>query len=357
MSTQVEIVLLSQRSGERLSVFLEPTGIPVAKRWVQELKRALSNGSFLEKDQSFCGFPSTRRSEKVLAGEINQTCEIIRSFRGEGVWKKGYEIPERCSPDGLNSDLLNAYHHHFELLRGQAWDPSPYFLAAVEHRYFEVENAIRKLNTLVHEAEGLKQTRFHLNHEERSFPFSIFHFLGPDPENRLPLHDEDYDHFSFEEDFGLAQLMYCQVGKTHYQAWCDKDEKILGNNINNLRYYSASFIVTWGDFSPGIKSSDLFLKWLRETGVDISNGAYFLDEHGMKQGLGFLNIARTPMRQFGGRSIREIQELLGGFDDVHQLRVHENGKVTEATYGYKLSDPDYQQRMAKRHLLRAEARP
>lgn len=362
MGTQLELVLRAPGSNlQQLSIFLEPTEIPLAKRWVRELRRVLRGPHFLEKDQTFCGFPQTRRNELVLCEELNRTARLISGFRGPGPWEQGYAIQEHCTPENLSTELLNIYHHHFELLRGQAWKKSPYYEAVQKH--YVIEDAIRKLNVLVHELEGLLLSRKQAASGERIFPFSVFHFLIPDCDIRLPLRDEDYDHFSFEEEFGLAQMIYCQVGKTHYQAWCDGDQEIMDENQNNLRYYSAGFVVHWGEFTKGIRSSDLFLQWLKETGVDLRHKNYFIDKNGQKQGLGFLNVARTPMRQFGGRSIPEIQDLLARHDDVYKIRLHENGKVVESVFDYRLSDSDYQQRIAYRFnfrdtsLLKRVARP
>ncbi|MGE3263061.1 MAG: hypothetical protein AB7K68_14865 [Bacteriovoracia bacterium] len=347
MGCQIEIVIRGQKAGgETLSLFLEPTEIPLAKRWTRELKRVLRGPHILEKDQSFCGFPQSARNEALLCAELNRTCEIIRNFRGPGVWQQGYKIEEIASTENLSNDLLNAYHHHFEMLRGQAWDPSPYYLAA--QKFLDVDNAIRQLNVLVHQLEGIMQSRKLVAAGERFFPFSVFHFLTPDSDIRLPLHDEDYDYFSFEEDFGLVQMLYCQVGKTHYQAWCDGDKGILEDYMNNLRYYTSGFMISWGEFTKGIKSSDLFLQWLKESGTDLRHRTYFYDRKGNKQGLGFLNVARVPFRQFGSRSVREVQELLAQYDDVYKVRVHENGKVVEHSYEYRLSDPNYQQIVAHR---------
>ncbi|MGZ3695685.1 MAG: hypothetical protein ACXWQO_16375 [Bdellovibrionota bacterium] len=346
MNPRVELVLRNSESPEKLiSVFIEPTGIPLASRWIEELRKALREGFFLEKDQSFSGFLDPDRDEIFLVAKINEVLTILRNYRGRGPWKNGYDVPELSIEEALSADGMNRLHHHFELLRGQYWDPSPYIQVGVN---LEVNNAIRALNSLVHRMESVMLSKAGLEKHGRIFPFSVVHFVAQS-NNYLPaLKEEDYDSFSFEEDFGLVQMHYCQIGKTHYQAWCDGDANIFAENVNNLRIYSSGFTITWAEKPPpGIKSSDLFLESLKRDGIDLSRETYFLDRNGMKQGLGFLNIGRVPLAQFGGLSPPEVQSLLAAHDDIYQIRLHEGAQVLESTFNYRLDDETYADRLMK----------
>jgi hypothetical protein len=338
-AAQVEIVYRNLK-GEELSVFLEPTEIPLAKRWIAELKRVLQGPHFLEKDQAFCGFLDSPRDFSYLSGQINHVIEVIEQHRAPGLWESGYSIPERCSPETITPELMNRLHHHFEILRGQTWNTSPY-LMGLERR---VADAIRRLNVLVHEIEAQNQSILMRQKEGRIFPFSVVHFLYPEMNRPPQLAEEDYEYFSTEEGFGFVQMHYCQIGKTHYQAWHDGDTDIFDDNVNNLRFYSSGFLLDWGDHSQGIRSINLFLDWLRKSKVDL-RGSYFIDKNGVKQGIGFLNIAKAPLKQFGSRSIPEIQALLAKYSDIHRILVHENGSVVESRFEYRVDDADYFSRL------------
>jgi hypothetical protein len=193
----------------------------------------------------------------------------------------------------------------------------------------------------VHQLEALEHSKSLRKSEGRICPYSSVHFLEPKSNNPLPLEDEDYDFFSFEESFGLIQMHYCQIGKTHLHAWSDGDTDIFDENINNLRVFSAGFAIGWTEHLAGVKRYDPFLEWLKARGVALTGKNYFVDRYGNKQGLGYLNVGRIPLRQFGGRSPAEIQTLVGLHDDIYKIRLHENGQVLERTYDYRVDDRNY----------------
>lgn len=348
MASQVELVLRNQREPENLlRIFIEPAAISLGARWVAALERTLARPHLLEKDFSFLGFLGTQRDKSFLCARMNRVLGEVSAYRGEGAWREGYGIAERCDPATLDFSLLNRLHRHFENLMGQVWNVSPYYLAATP----AIRLRIREINFLVHELESFERSAVTKAGINRVYPHSEVTFLT-DGDERTPLEDEDYERFSIAHEFGMVHLNYCQIGKSHYDAWRDKDEDISGENINGLRYCSGNFTVRWGMSSnPDYQRKNRiqpFFDWLKAKGIEPVRESYFVDSRGVKHGLGFLTVGRIPLSQFGSRSVPEVQDLVERHNDLVGIRLHHEGRVSEGHYPYRLGSAEYEGMIQRR---------
>lgn len=341
MPAQVELVLRSPRAPQqKCSVFIEPTATPIASRWVAALKETLRGNPLLEKDFFSYGLLGTPRDLNFLCQQLNAVAEQIHQYRGEGPWEKGFPMPGRLSHDNFDQQVLNQWHHDFELLIGQVWNFSPYIRAASP----EIMLAIRNLNLLIHELEAFTNALEWQKRKNQHWPYlrvSFFH----NGYAKYNLEDEDYEHFTLESTFGMVTMAYCQLGKDHFSAWRDRDHAIFDNNVNGLRYYSGEFGIRIGASSNVAyrqrHTIQPFLASLQEKGIDLSHNTYFVDAAGVKHGLGELKIADMPMSQFGFRTVNDVQGLFASHIDLYQIRVHEDGKVVEHTFDYFADDETF----------------
>jgi molybdenum cofactor biosynthesis enzyme MoaA len=343
--TRVELVLRNPHDKrDSLSLWLAPTPIPLAYRWIEALKRTFRTRHMLEKNYCFIGWPDGPRDARWLARELNRRIDLLNAFNARKVWKEPYVIADRCS-DEPQQEELNRIHHHFEMLSGRVWDLSQY----TRHADASTRYHIRQLNNLVHELEAFRLSRREQAIEpDRAQPHLFASFVQERARTRFPLEDEDYQQFGFDFSFGAVHMYYCQTGKTHFDAWKDKDVSIFDDNINGLRYYSGEFIVRFGKSVPPEEvARDVapFYQWLQDKGAELSaNKSYFVDRQGVRQTLGFATVARLVEGQFGDRDLPEIHRLLGRYLDLHKIRIHEASGVTESVFESAWTDDDFDER-------------
>jgi hypothetical protein len=343
---RVELVFRHNLKREdTFSVWVDPSKNNIGKKWVRALRRTLIENSHLEKRVNFYGWIGDRRNLVKLCEEMNRSINQINRFGRDGKWSGGYRIDIQCSPENVCQDLINSIHHHFEILMGQVWSMSEYYANAdAETRY-----AIRQINILCHQLEARQRSMaIHQKNPKLLNPQLFVSFMD-EHFNRYDLAPDDYEHFTCRRGFGDVFMFYCQSGKTHIEAWGDKDEEIFGNNINGLRYFSSEFIIQFGEGSEQ-KIHEMrmlaFSEWLRSKGADV-NGVppYFVDANGRVQGLGWLKIGQMPMAQFGGLSPLEVQAKILEHMDLSSIRIHGLGtEVISGKYEYSWSDSDYDSR-------------
>jgi len=339
---EVELVLSDEARRKFLSLWLLPTKTSLAERWLSCLKQSLKHP--IKKHFSFFGFLNGPREPKVFLKELNYHIKVINAFNKRKIWKKPYYIEEILDGGKITQEQLNKLHHHFELLVGQVWNRSHYILEAD----IETGHSIQQINHLVHEYEAyLLNERLYAKNPNSMNPWMLVSF-EQNQQFIKPLLDQDYELFTYDHPFGCAHLAYCQTGKTHMEAWNDKDLEILDKNINGLRYYSGEFVLKLGNYYAEPKRNDVvqaLYRWLESKGTVIEKGAYFIDKNGIRQGLGFPVVANLAPDQFAGKSYSQIYYLLSQYQDIYKIRVHDENNVVESAYSYKLSDRHYHTRM------------
>ena len=326
-SMKVRLHLLSKENNT-IHVDIFPNKTSIAKKWFAALEDILKANLALEKNFCWVGFPNTPRQLPYLCNLLNYYIEVINSYSKSGGWESAYFIEEKYFPETveqngeLNQPLMNSIHHHFEILQGQVWNISPWFLEAND----DVRYAIRQINNLCHEIEILvkaKQT-YSLDHERVS-PASIMSFLNAP---RFELAKEDYEHFTLDRGIGKVFMHYCQTGKIHWEAFVDNDAKIDRSNINGLRYYSGEFNIEWGPtyndgFDWWVAKKESYKSWLLKN--DYNPDDKFLSH-------GWLEIGHVDLEPLyamaGSRKVSGVQKILSDYLDVAKIEaISETGSV------------------------------
>jgi hypothetical protein len=199
----------------------------LSELWFNELWKRLPDQERI-REQNFWGFSRTKEDLVPYVDVLNDSIKIINDFYGER-----YHIKEKAFL-GMSQDVLNALHHHFELLMGQSWNMSEYRHGCPP----EVVKAVRLLNDYVHLYEraeaGIK------NKQEGKKVVRVFQVqMVPYIQNELSL--EHLKTFSYEVNFGDLVTNYCQLGKTWLEVCNDNDQDINLENITPLRFYAATF--------------------------------------------------------------------------------------------------------------------
>ena len=197
----------------------------------------------------FVGYVGGYRDADFLNNLMNKCIERINEDRR-------YHIRERAKGRPTQK-FLNVMHHHFEVLRGSVWKESEYYLNSSQ----EVAAAVCGINHLVHETEAWIRSEHGL--------FGILTEF--DGSNRTQLPAESVQDFQMNIDFGDMVLHYCQIGKTWWEVFTDKDEKIFESAIQPLELVSGEFDILWNDNPKEPQGFDKFKVFLKKWGKDISD--------------------------------------------------------------------------------------
>lgn len=316
----------------------------LAQDWVSALKIELLSGRLLEKNFCFMGFPKTARTLDYLCDELNQAVDVINSSSCD------YHIPEVFTPDsvrgfdydenGVNHDLMNKLHNHFERLQGTVWGLSDYYKQA----NYETKYAIRQLNNLCHEIENLILSQ----RKESTAPYwvrpsQITTFLQAQRYDLKGEHRVGFASNGYDRVLGGVYMHWTQIGKTLFEVFRDEGAPELTDTvceaINELKYYSGEFDVEWGndvtlmaDNNPWHTKEQIeFRKWLIDNNRDPADP---------KLSLGYLPIGQVDLiKSFGSADYQSIWNALGSHLDIYQIEVD---RVT-GTFDYCWSNLNYKQ--------------
>lgn len=283
----------------------------VAQKWWLAFKACLRERRLVEKNFLLLG---ARRPTRTLEDIHTDLRRVLRQLSFQG-----------ADPAVLDRTTLNLLHHEFEVRIGQVWNPNPNYLRS-DH---VTRHAIRQINHLVHEAEALLERQ----QSETPKPSLLVSFFGC---RRFPLTREDLGFFDLKHDFGDAFLHYCQLGKTHLEAFVDGDSHIQPDNINGLRYYTGEFDIF---LRPGVSPDDVarthsrLRDWLRAQGLDPSDP---------RLALGHLKVARLndSSLQLMPDSFA-AERLLATQPDLFRIEAHEHGRrVQSLSLDYDLEESE-----------------
>lgn len=316
----------------------------LAQDWVSALKIELLSKRLLEKNFCFMGFPRTARTLDYLCDELNHAVDTINSSSCE------YHIPEVFTPDsvrgfdyaenGVNHDVMNRLHNHFERLQGTVGGLSDYY----RHANYEAKYAIRQLNNLCHEMENLILSQ----RKESTAPYwvrpsQITTFLQAQRYDLKGEHRVGFASNGYDRVMGGVYMHWTQIGKTLFEVFRDEGAPELTDTvceaITELKYYSGEFDIEWGndvtllgDNNPWHTKEQIeFRKWL------IANNR---DPADPKLSLGYLPIGQVELTQsFGTADYQTIWDILGTHLDIYQIEVD----GVKGTFDYCWSNPDYKQ--------------
>jgi len=315
----------------------------LAQDWISALKLLLQSGKLLEKNFCFMGFPRTARNLDYLCGELNQHVTTINDFFFD------YQIAETFSPDsvrgrdyaenGINHAVMNRLHNHFEQLQGTVDDLSTYYRNA----NYDVKYAIRQLNNLCHEMEGLILSQRKLTTDPYWVrPSQITTFLNADRYDLKDAHRSGFVANGYDRVRGGVYMHWTQIGKTLFEVFRDESAPRLTaatcEAVTELKYYSGEFDVEWGNDvvrNSGHpwhdKEQSHFEAWLIENGRDSRDA---------KLSLGYLPLGQVDLLgSFGTMDYRTIWNILSSHLDIYKIEVD----GVAQTFDYCWSDATYQQ--------------
>ena len=344
MTQSIKVVLRNPLNyNDQIDYTIESFDHELSHDWIQALKGLLESKNLLEKNYCFMGFPKTARTLEYLCGEVNLAAVTINNFFSD------YRIDEVYTPDnvvgfdyadhGVNHEMLNTLHNHFERLQGTVWNLSDYYRRAD----YDTKYAIRQLNNLCHEIENLILSK----RKERELPYwvrpsQITTFINSP---RLDLKDSHRQGFvtnGYNRVLGGVYMHWTQIGKTLYEVFRDEHAPKLTDTvceaITELRYYSGEFDVEWGNdvvLNGGHpwhdREQEDFCYWL------MANGRDPLDP---KLSLGYLPLGQIKLLEsFGTTDYKEIWNTLSDHLDIYQIEV--DGVVS--TFDYCWTDSNYKQ--------------
>lgn len=314
----------------------------LAQHWTDLLiKNILNSNHPIEKPYSLHGWQTSwdytgPRNLDYLCEKLNGAINFVNFAMGP----LGYpHIDLTFSVDKLRSSqyqqLMNDIHHHFEILIGQSWAVSDWYKKADA----TTRMSIRLLNNYCHEIESviaaIKEQQL-LNF----IPFVDIHpsisvnvgLNGPDANGNyflLKQKDEitleEYDCFSDECNWGSIFIYYAQLGKTHFDAFKDKDTHIDKNNISGWRYLTGEF-VTFLPINPKSGISKKFKRWLKKHEFDINDKSL---------GIGYPIVADIDTAD----SRKEIGKQLRLRNDLYQIILTDDqGNIQSRTFDYTWQD-------------------
>lgn len=323
----------------------------LGRDWVEALKGLLRNCNQLEKNFCFMGFPLTPRNLDYLCYEVNQAVLQVNSF-----FRDEYLIEEVFTPEnvvgfdyadnGINHEVLNKLHNHFEVLQGTVNNLSDYYRRAD----YNTKYAIRQLNLLCHEMESLilSQRKF------KTDPFwvrpsQITTFLNTPRLDLKDSHRELFVQNGYDRKMGGVYMHWTQIGKTLFEVFRDehapKLDATVCEAITHLQYYSGEFDVEWGNDvvrNGGHPWHDTeqnnFEAWLRENNLDPTDP---------KLSLGYLPIGEIDlMSSIGTDDCEIVWDILGAHLDIYRIEV--DGVAN--TFPYSWADPDFKARQI--HMMK-----
>jgi hypothetical protein len=341
---KVQIVLRNPLNRQdQIAYTISVNDTELAQDWLQALKLLLQSGKLLEKNFCFMGFPRTARTLDYLCSDLNAHIKTINDFFFD------YQIAETYSPDtvrghdyaenGVNHAVMNQLHNHFERLQGTVENLSTYYRNAD----YETKYAIRQLNNICHEMEGLILSQRKLaTNPYWVRPSQITTFLNADRYELKDSHRSGFVTNGYDRVQGGVYMHWTQIGKTLYEVFRDESAPELTDTtceaVTELKYYSGEFDIEWGNSVTRHgghpwhdKEISHFEEWLKANNRDPQDP---------KLSLGYLPLGQVDLLDsFGTRDYKTIWEILSTHLDIYSIEV--NGTVQ--TFDYCWSDPTYKQ--------------
>lgn len=341
----VELLLSNpRRTSENKTLTIDVRKGSLGRRWVLALEELLMQGFHLKKDFCFMGFPNLPFDLSFWCQQLNACLSEISSYRKKGVWSAGYRIPECFSARDIlkngkyQPQPMFKIHHHFELLIGQEWSLSPYFVEA----NWRIRYLICQLNHICHQIEALGRSLE--QHNRNPNGLSPFLNLAFHSSTKHYFTDADWKLFKVDRGgLGNVYLQYTQIGKNHWESFLEGDTEIFKSNVTGLRHFSGQFIM---DCGPGMSVEDhrrqlkRFHQWLTLNGESSTN---------RKLALGRIQIGKARILPFcGSKNPDTFQKTLATFCNVQKVSVHRGKVTTEREFGGVFSkEMDQSQEIAR----------
>lgn len=229
---RLELQLRNPDLGSRLSLFWNVRPTSVGMRYFEAIQKTSPSTPIWQPDRFYLmGAPDNLR--RKLTSDLMMYINQINEYKPGTFLTQPREI--------MSQKDTNDLHTHFEHLRGAFDSPSEFYRNAP----FEIQQALQMVNILIHKYEDNALCSDAIR--SRFCSKIIVNFCSDNGRNpRLPLQDEDYDHFTFKTDFGTWITDYCDVGKPLHGVWQDNDQAIGAEAIRPLRFLRADAMILFG---------------------------------------------------------------------------------------------------------------
>lgn len=287
-------ITLSNGSSQQ-DIFFNVFDTNIAHKWETEIKQDYP----IDEDDRFTGWPNTTRTKKWYSDELNKSIDIVNSYKPD-------TITHRASED-MVPEHTNILHKYFEDLRGGYLSTTDFYTNSPEH----VQQAIQHYNVMIHAYEKVAYSPL-------KTPTITCTLSGP----RHELSDEDYEHFTYNWQFGVIYINYCEVGKHLLDVFIDNDSVVGDENIRPLKYYKGDFKLKFSPDFPAEKFqefSNKFESWFSDN-----------EEH-FKE----LNIYRDKYRALGLIPVASLNRELSGFNNYSEQDIINELSVYNRVIGVK----------------------
>lgn len=330
---------------DSMKYHIDVNDTPMGNLWFSALQDILRHNLYLEKNFCFLGFPDSQRDLEYICRELNWAKDQINNFFDPSE----YHISDVWTTEtlreemfGINHDVMNKLHNHFEHLQGTVWGLSEFYRRADDTTKF----AIRQLNNLCHEAESLMLSQLKKTTQpEWIRPSQITTFLNAKRYEFPTDYKTTFDESRYDRKFGEVYLHWTQIGKTLYEVYRDERgvdiDAATCDAITHLRYYSGEFDIEWaqGVYYGGqhpwhtIEMSG-FRTWLTRNGFDVHDSQYNYGYHPVGQ--------VDLQKSFGTTDHIKVWPILSKYLDIYSIECDDgSGNVLCSVYPYTWTDPDY----------------
>ena len=294
------------RAEDRVQLNWEVLDTPAGFYWSKFAYQLLKSGSRIF--PRFTGFVSPQKDMARLARDLDGHISTINS-------SGHYLIHDHAGSDfRFEQEFSNRIHHHFEVLCGSIDRPSAIFAACSGTPGNPLTSAILGLNHCIHDMEALDKALRSSRDDDTHFSAIILESFPGAPSVRIS--DEIFECFSLNSDFGDLVLHYCQIGKTWWEVFLDRDEQIFDEAIQPLRRINGEFDIFFGVHHATPQTLQEFHHFLRSRGQDPGD---------KRLALGFCPVGR--MIREPHISNREYRELIAAHMKLDEIALHlGNGK-------------------------------
>jgi hypothetical protein len=349
MKSQIKVVLRDPLDKkDQINYIIDVEEHALAQAWITALKSLLESGNLLEKNFCFMGFPTTGRNIEFLCTALNRHIKQINQgldgYAIDDVFSPANVFAHDHSPMGVNHDLFNRLHNHFEILQGTVDNFSTWYINAD----YKTKYSIRQLNLICHEMENLiLGLRKAATNPFWVRPSQITTWINAPRYKLEDVHRQGFVSNGYDRVLGGVYMHWAQIGKTLMEVFRDEGAPELTTTvceaITHLEYYSGEFDVEWGNnITVGgghpwhDKTIGAFREWLIENN---------LDPQDPKLSLGYLPVGQVNLKQsFGTEDYEKIWDIMGRHLDIYSIEVD----GVQAVYDYCWSDADYEQQQIDR---------
>lgn len=330
---------LRSPNDDQLTVYIDIFDNSMSRKWLIALNHLLDQQYHLEKNYCWLGWVESDRNLEYLCNQVNDSIAAINHS------DLGYRID--CQPytpanvvdqnQRVDHDRMNYLHRYFEDLQGWSGGISRYYLSASPDTRWH----IRQLNLLCHEIESLVLSmRKFIKAPEWRRPSQLMCWLSAP---RFQLDTEDYELFGIDtinrKMGGVYVGVNKAVGKHHWEVFCDegRDSRVGELTTTGMRTQTQAagdFDIEWARDPRAYpwqqQHLNEFRQWLTANNFDPEDKSLTI---------GHPQVAQVDLlRSFGTTDYEVIWQQLAQHLDVYKIQTSR----ASATYSYRWSDPDYQ---------------